>query len=165
MHQRNTVSSPAEARTIIENRRKDYNTTRPHTSLDGIAPADYARHLTTSRPASRERRNCPAQQVLTAKPNIRKKHERILRLNGPDQATGSASLFPPLLLVVSAFCTVFLLHAKNTEGNLNVSRFSQALKHLVEIDGNLLKTRANPWRMRNAVKRLLLRLRKWIKFA
>lgn len=37
----NLFSNLAEARTIIENWRKDYNTTRPHTSLGGVAPADY----------------------------------------------------------------------------------------------------------------------------
>lgn len=58
-------SNLAEARTIIENWRKDYNTTRPHTSLGGIAPADYARQLITSRPASLELRNGSAQQALT----------------------------------------------------------------------------------------------------
>jgi putative transposase len=61
----NLFSNLAEARTIIENWRKDYNTTRPHTSLGGIAPADYARQLITSRPASLELRNGSTQQALT----------------------------------------------------------------------------------------------------
>ena len=61
----NLFSNLAEARTIIENWRKDYNTTRPHTSLGGIAPADYARQLIANRPASLELRNGSAQQALT----------------------------------------------------------------------------------------------------
>ncbi len=61
----NLFSNLAEARTIIENWRKDYNTTSPHTSLGGIAPADYARQLITSRPASLELRNGSTQQALT----------------------------------------------------------------------------------------------------
>ncbi len=35
-------SSLAAARRIIEACRIDYNTTRPHTSLDGLTPADFA---------------------------------------------------------------------------------------------------------------------------
>ncbi|MBO6507484.1 MAG: transposase family protein [Roseibium sp.] len=62
----NLFSNLAEARTIIENWRKDYNTTRPHTSLGGIAPADYARQLITSWPASLELGNGSAQHTLTA---------------------------------------------------------------------------------------------------
>ncbi|EFO33980.1 hypothetical protein TRICHSKD4_0609 [Roseibium sp. TrichSKD4] len=61
----NLFSNLAEAKTIIENWRKDYNTTRPHTSLGGIAPADYARQLIANRPASLELRNGSAQQALT----------------------------------------------------------------------------------------------------
>ena len=58
-------SNLAEARNIIESWRQDYNTTRPHTSLGGIAPADYARKLITNRPASLELRTGSDQQTLT----------------------------------------------------------------------------------------------------
>ncbi|MCR9062173.1 MAG: transposase, partial [Rhodobacteraceae bacterium] len=58
-------SNLAEAKNIIESWRKDYNTTRPHTSLGGIAPADFARQLIINRPASPELRNGSAQLALT----------------------------------------------------------------------------------------------------
>ena len=37
-------SSLAATRRIIEAWRVDYNTARPHTSLDGLTPADFANH-------------------------------------------------------------------------------------------------------------------------
>ena len=61
----NLFCNLAEARNIIESWRKDYNTIRPHTSLSGIAPADYARQLIINRPASLELRKGSAQQALT----------------------------------------------------------------------------------------------------
>ncbi len=55
-----------DARLIIEAWRIDYNETRPHTSLGGLPPADYARRLrSTTRPASPELRNGSAQPALT----------------------------------------------------------------------------------------------------
>lgn len=53
-----------EARSLIEEWRIDYNTTRPHTSLNGMAPADYARRH-HHRPASLELAKGSAQQALT----------------------------------------------------------------------------------------------------
>ena len=55
-----------DARRIIEAWRIDYNEMRPHTSLGGLPPADYARRLRSStRPASPELRNGSAQPALT----------------------------------------------------------------------------------------------------
>lgn len=55
-----------DARRIIEAWRIDYNEMRPHTSLGGLPPADYARRLrSTTRPASPELRNGSAQPALT----------------------------------------------------------------------------------------------------
>ncbi|MGV6804886.1 MAG: integrase core domain-containing protein [Ruegeria sp.] len=56
----------AEARRIIETRRIDDNTRRPHTSLGGLAPAVYAQLNRSNRPASLELREGSAQQALTA---------------------------------------------------------------------------------------------------
>jgi len=50
-----------EARRLIETWRQDYNTTRPHTSLGGLAPAVFARR---ARPASLELRQGSAQRAL-----------------------------------------------------------------------------------------------------
>ncbi len=50
-----------EARRLIETWRQDYNTTRPHTSLGGLAPAVFAR---CARPASLELRQGSAQRAL-----------------------------------------------------------------------------------------------------
>lgn len=55
----------AEARCLIEEWRIDYNTTRPHTSLGGLAPAVYAKRNHLNRPASLELRKGSAQQALT----------------------------------------------------------------------------------------------------
>lgn len=55
-----------EARCLIEEWRIDYNTTRPHTSLEGLAPVEYAKRNRPNRPASLELRNGSAQQALTA---------------------------------------------------------------------------------------------------
>ena len=55
----------AEARGLIEDWRIDYNTTRPHTSLGGLAPAVYAKRRGCNRPASPELRNGSARQTLT----------------------------------------------------------------------------------------------------
>lgn len=57
-------SNLAEARLLIEIWRKDYNTTRPHTSLGGLPPAIYRKPF-VSRPASPELRKGSAQQALT----------------------------------------------------------------------------------------------------
>ncbi len=56
----------AEARCLIEDWRIDYNTTRPHTSLGGLAPAVYAKRNRPNRPASPELRDGSARQALTA---------------------------------------------------------------------------------------------------
>ena len=61
----------AEARSLIEDWRNDYNTQRPHTSLGGLAPTIYASRKHLHRPASLELRNGSAQQALT-KPSERK---------------------------------------------------------------------------------------------
>lgn len=60
----NLFSNLAEARSLIEDWRKDYNTTRPHTSLGGLPPAIYRKRF-VARPASLELRNGSAQQALT----------------------------------------------------------------------------------------------------
>ncbi|MEN8723841.1 MAG: integrase core domain-containing protein, partial [Alphaproteobacteria bacterium] len=49
----NLFSNLAEARSLIEDWRKDYNTTRPHTSLGGLPPATYRKRF-VARPASLE---------------------------------------------------------------------------------------------------------------
>lgn len=59
----NLFSNLAEARDLIEHWRKDYNRTRPHTSLGGLPPAIY-REWFTARPASLELRDGSAQQAL-----------------------------------------------------------------------------------------------------
>lgn len=61
----NLFSNLAEARRIIETWRIDYNTDRPHTSLDGQTPTEFAQSLPSTRPASLELRKGSAQPVLT----------------------------------------------------------------------------------------------------
>ena len=55
----------AEARRIIETWRIDYNINRPHTSLNGQTPTEFAQRLRSTRPASLELRIGSAQPVLT----------------------------------------------------------------------------------------------------
>lgn len=62
----NLFGNLAEARRIIETWRIDYNTQRPHTSLKGQTPIEFAQRLRSTRPASLELRNGSAQPVLTA---------------------------------------------------------------------------------------------------
>ena len=65
----NLFSNLAEARRIIETWRIDYNVNRvnrPHTSLNGQTPTEFAQWLRSTRPASLELRNGSAQPVLTA---------------------------------------------------------------------------------------------------
>jgi len=54
-----------DARAIIETWRIDYNTTRPHTALGGVAPLAYADHHRRHRPGSPERRGGSARRALT----------------------------------------------------------------------------------------------------
>jgi len=69
--------SLAEARHIIENWRKDYNTTRPHTSLGGLPPAIYAQQQT--RPASLELVDGSTQQALTNTTQSERKVNRLCK--------------------------------------------------------------------------------------
>jgi len=62
----NLFGNLAEARQIIETWRVDYNVNRPHTSLEGQTPTEFAQQLRSTRPASLELRNGSAQPVLTA---------------------------------------------------------------------------------------------------
>ena len=62
----NLFGNLAEARRIIEAWRIDYNVNRPHTSLEGQTPTEFAKRLPSPRPASLELRNGSAQPVLTA---------------------------------------------------------------------------------------------------
>lgn len=61
----NLFGNLAEARRIIETWRIDYNN-RPHTSLDGQTPTQFAQRLRSIRPAPLELRKGSAQPVLTA---------------------------------------------------------------------------------------------------
>ena len=62
----NLFGNLAEARRIIEAWRIDYNVNRPHTSLEGQTPTEFAIRLRSTRPASLELRNGSAQPILTA---------------------------------------------------------------------------------------------------
>ncbi len=62
----NLFGNLAEARRIIETWRIDYNINRPHTSLNGQTPTEFAQRLSSNRPASLELRIGSAQPVLTA---------------------------------------------------------------------------------------------------
>lgn len=64
----NAFTTLAEARSLIEEWRIDYNTTRPHTSLGGLPPAIWVKRKHPNRPASPELRNGSDQQALTANP-------------------------------------------------------------------------------------------------
>ena len=61
----NLFGNLAEARHIIETWRIDYNINRPHTSLNGQTPTEFAQRLPSTRPASLELRIGSAQPVLT----------------------------------------------------------------------------------------------------
>lgn len=61
----NLFGNLAEARRIIETWRIDYNINRPHTSLNGQTPTEFAHRLRSTRPASLELRIGSAQPVLT----------------------------------------------------------------------------------------------------
>ncbi|WP_208353111.1 integrase core domain-containing protein [Pseudaestuariivita rosea] len=62
----NLFGNLAEARRIIETWRIYYNINRPHTSLAGQTPTEFAQRLRSTRPASLELRNGSTQPVLTA---------------------------------------------------------------------------------------------------
>ncbi len=62
----NLFGNLAEARRIIETWRIDYNIKRPHTSLNGQTPTEFAQWLRSTRPASLELRKGSAQPLLTA---------------------------------------------------------------------------------------------------
>lgn len=64
----NLFGNLAEARRIIETWRIDYNINRPHTSLNGQTPTEFAQRLRSTRPASLELRIGSAQPVLTGTP-------------------------------------------------------------------------------------------------
>ncbi len=64
----NLFGNLAEARRIIETWRIDYNINRPHTSLNGQTPTEFAQRLRSTRPASLELRIGSVQPVLTATP-------------------------------------------------------------------------------------------------
>ena len=64
----NLFGNLAEARRIIETWRIDYNINRPHTSLNGQTPTEFAQRLRYTRPASLELRIGSAQPVLTGTP-------------------------------------------------------------------------------------------------
>lgn len=61
----NLFGNLAEARRNIETWRIDYNINRPHTSLNGQTPTEFAQRLRSTRPASLELRIGSAQPVLT----------------------------------------------------------------------------------------------------
>ena len=61
----NLFGNLAEARQIIETWRIDYNINRPHTSLNGQTPTEFAQRLRSTRPASLELRKGSAQQAST----------------------------------------------------------------------------------------------------
>lgn len=61
----NLFGNLAEARRIIETWRIDYKINRPHTSLNGQTPTEFAQRLRSTRPASLELRIGSAQPVLT----------------------------------------------------------------------------------------------------
>ena len=44
-------ASLLEAQVLVEAWRIEYNTYRPHSSLDGLTPAEYAEHSTINQPA------------------------------------------------------------------------------------------------------------------
>lgn len=62
----NLFGNLAEARRVIETWRIDYNINRPHTSLNGQTPTEFAQWLRSTRPTSLELRKGSAQPVLTA---------------------------------------------------------------------------------------------------
>ncbi len=84
----NLFGNLAEVRRIIETWRIDYNINRPHTSLNGQSPTEFAQRLRSTRPASLELRSAG----LDRNPTSRKKQERILHLNGPDQGATSVQI-------------------------------------------------------------------------
>ena len=59
-------STLAEARLVIEDWRRDYNTLRPHSSLGGMSPSIYADLKRVERPAEREPVHGFTPQALTA---------------------------------------------------------------------------------------------------
>lgn len=67
----------AEARTLIEAWRIDYNTCRPHTSLGGLAPAIYAQQTRNRRPGSPELRISSAHRALNPEPKQERKANRL----------------------------------------------------------------------------------------
>lgn len=71
----NLFSNLAEARALIEAWRRDYNTTRPHTSLRGLTPLEYRTQF-GSRPAPLERSDGSAALALTQTQNKETKVNR-----------------------------------------------------------------------------------------
>ncbi len=69
--------SLGDARRIIEAWRIDYNTTRPHTALGGLAPLTYAAHHRRHRPGSLERRGGSARRALTSNQPTERKASRL----------------------------------------------------------------------------------------
>ena len=69
--------SLGDARRIIEAWRIDYNTTRPHTALGGLAPLTYAAHHRRHRPGSLERRGGSARRALTSNQPTERKANRL----------------------------------------------------------------------------------------
>ena len=55
-----------ESRSLIEDWRRDYNTTRPHSLLGGLSPSIYTGLRRIPRPAELELFHGPAPQALTA---------------------------------------------------------------------------------------------------
>lgn len=66
-----------DARRIIEAWRIDYNTTRPHTALGGLAPLTYAAQHRKRRPGSLERRGGSARRALTSIQPTERKANRL----------------------------------------------------------------------------------------
>lgn len=67
----------SEARRIIETRRIDYDTVRPHTSLGGLARAVFADNTKRARPGPPQLRKSSAQRALTSNPQLKRKANRV----------------------------------------------------------------------------------------
>ena len=71
----NLFGNLAEARRIVETWRADYTPHRPQRSLDGQTPTEFPQRLRSNRPA-------PLEPRIGYNPIERKKHERMLHMNG-----------------------------------------------------------------------------------
>ncbi len=69
--------SLGDAPRITEAWRIDYNTTRPHSALGGLAPLTYAAHHRRHRPGSLERRGGSARRALTSNLPTQRKTNRL----------------------------------------------------------------------------------------